>query len=442
MQAYREKIMEAAEAVKCVRSGDRVYIGTSSSFAYELLDALYDRKDELEDVTLLCAMSLSPCRMFDTDWNEYEKSGRKKPFKVETFFLGAGEREAFRHRGMPLTFSSTHLSQIGIWAKHIGRADVCFIQVSQPDENGYMSFGSAGACDVQDFIANCKREIILEANTGTPYVYGERNLIHASEAYAVVETDKPAPCIQDVEPDPTTMETAKHIAKEIPDGATIQLGIGRIGTAVGEVLKTKNDLGIFTEMFTTSMYNLIKNGNVTNRCKGYMDGKSVFGFSAGTQEMYDFMDHNTDFYSAPWDLVNNPVNIAKNRQMISVNAAMAIDVFGQVAAEAMGYTQQSACGGQMDYVKGAQMSEGGKSFIATTSSFVKDGIRKSKIVLSFPPGTAVTTPRCEVQYVATEYGCVNLKELNMPDRVRAMISLAHPEFRDEMTQQAKELKLI
>ena len=442
---YRQKLTTAAEAVKCVRSGDKVYVGTFSSFAYELMDALYDRAEELEDVTLMCAMSITPCRMFDTDWNrwaeEHDRIGRL-PFKVETFFLGTGERNAHRKHGMPLDFSSIHLSQIDIWSSKIGVPDVCFFQVSRPDADGNMSYSSSGVCDHKYFAMNCRREIVLEANSGSPYVYGEDNLISADEAWAIIETDDNAPVIPEDEPDEVSREVASNVVAEIPDGATIQLGIGKMGTAIGQGLMQRNDLGIFTEMFTTSMYRLIKNGNVTNRCKGYLDGKSVFAFSAGIQEMYDHMDYNPEYYAAPWPLVNDPVHIGMNRRMMSVNSAMAIDLFGQVAAEGIGFRQQSAVGGQMDYVKGAQMSEGGKSFIAINSSFMSKGERKSKIVLTFPPGTAITTPRNEVQYVATEYGCINLKNLNMADRVRAMISLAHPDFRDELTQQAKDLALI
>ena len=187
---------------------------------------------------------------------------------------------------------------------------------------------------------------------------------------------------------------------------------------------------------------LMKNGNVTNRCKGFMDGQSVFAFSLGTKEMYDYMDHNPLLYSGTFPFVNDPRNIAKNKRMISINTAMSVDIFGQVAADSMGWTQQSAVGGQIDYVKGAQWSEGGKSIIALASSFEKNGERKSKISLCFPPGTAVTTPRSEVQYIATEYGCVNLKNLNMSDRVRAMINLAHPDFRDQLTEEARMHHLI
>jgi len=173
-----------------------------------------------------------------------------------------------------------------------------------------------------------------------------------------------------------------------------------------------------------------------------MDGLSVFGFALGSKELYEYMDNNPVFYGAPFSFVNDPRNIAKNNRVISVNTAMSIDLFGQVAADSMGWTQQSAVGGQLDFVKGAQYSPGGKSIIALASTMEKNGKLESKITLNFPAGTAVTTPRSEVQYVATEYGCINLKNLSMGDRVRAMISLAHPDFRDQLTAEAKAMKLI
>ena len=187
---------------------------------------------------------------------------------------------------------------------------------------------------------------------------------------------------------------------------------------------------------------LMRSGNINNSAKGFMEGKSVFAFSLGTREMYEYMNRNPLIYNSTFPFVNNPVNIAKNKRMISINTAMAVDLFGQVAADSMGWTQQSAVGGQLDFVKGAQMSEGGKSIIALASAMEKNGKLESKICLNFPVGTAVTTPRSEVQYVATEYGCVNLKVLNMADRVRAMISLAHPAFRDQLTEEAKRYGLI
>jgi 4-hydroxybutyrate CoA-transferase len=242
--------------------------------------------------------------------------------------------------------------------------------------------------------------------------------------------------------DDTSRQIADIVLEEVPDGATLQLGLGKLSTAIGYDLKQRNDMGIFSELFSQPMMELMKEGNVTNAHKGFMDGKSVFSFSAGTQEMYDFMDHNPQIYGAPFPFVNDARNIAKNKNMISINNAMAVNLYGEVAADAIGYSQQSAVGGQLDFVKGAQWSEGGKSIIVLPSSFMKDGKRQSKISLQFAPGTPVTTPRSEVQYVATEYGCVNLKILNMSDRVRALISLAHPDFRDQLTQEAKDCGLI
>lgn len=435
----------ASEAAASVRSGDRVYIGTSSSFAYEIVDALYDRKDELENVTLLCSMSITPCRMFDTDWPADIPPGSKgNPFIFDTFFLGAGERSAHRKHNMAFEFTSFHLSQIDLWMREIGRPDISFLQVSRPDENGRCSYGSAGICDHKYVVEETKREVFLESNTGSPYIFGQDNLISMDheKVAGVVLTDNNAPELMPDKIDDVSRKISEIVVAEVPDGATLQLGLGKMSTAIGYDLKQRNDLGIFSELFSQPMMMLMKNGNVTNKCKGFMDGMSVFSFSAGTQEMYDFMDHNPEIYGAPFPFVNDARNIAKNSRMISINSAMAVDLYGEVAADAMGYNQQSAVGGQLDFVRGAQWSEGGKSIIALSSSFMKNGRRRSKISLQFAPGTPVTTPRGDVQYIATEYGCVNLKHLNMSDRVRALIGLAHPDFRDQLTQEARDAGLI
>ncbi|MBQ8562373.1 MAG: acetyl-CoA hydrolase [Firmicutes bacterium] len=433
---YQDKLTTAEEAVKLVRSGDRVYVGTASSFAYTLMDALWERRDELENVTILCSMSLKPSKMFGTDHDE------RNPFTIETFFLGARERVAHRKHGMPLNFSSFHLSQVDLWCREIGRPDVCFLEVSRPDENGYVSFGPSGGC-MYTFLMESARTIVLECNAQTPYILGdETSRMHISRADMMILTDSDVSPLPNDEVDEISQQISELVLAEVPDGATIQLGLGKVSTAIGYGLMQRNDLGIFSELFSEPMMHLMKNGNVTNTAKGFMDGKSVFAFSLGTREMYQFMDRNSQIYNCTFPFVNNPVNIAKNKRMISINTAMSVDLFGQVAADSMGFTQQSAVGGQLDFVKGAQMSEGGKSIIALASAFEKNGKLESKICASFPAGTAVTTPRSEVQYVATEYGCINLKHLNMADRVRAMISLAHPAFRDQLTEEAKAHGLI
>ena len=431
-----DKITTAAEAVKCVRSGDRVYVGTASSFAYELMDALWERRDELEDVTILCSMSLKPSKMFSTDHDE------RNPFTIETFFLGARERVAHRKHGMPMNFTSFHLSQVDIWCREVGRPDVCFLEVTRPDEDGYVSFGPSGGC-MYVYLMEKARTVVLECNAQTPYILGDpTSRMHISRADALILTDSAVSPLPNEEVDEVSQKISDLVLAEVPDGATIQLGLGKVSTAIGYGLMQKNDLGIFSELFSEPMMHLMQNGNVTNTEKGFMDGKSVFAFSLGTAEMYRFMDRNPLIYNCTFPFVNDPVNIAKNKRMISINTAMSVDLFGQVAADSMGWTQQSAVGGQLDFVKGAQMSEGGKSIIALASAFEKNGKLESKITLRFPVGTAVTTPRSEVQYVATEYGCINLKHLNMADRVRAMISLAHPAFRDQLTEEAKAHHLI
>ena len=431
-----DRITTAAEAVKCVRSGDRVYVGTASSFAYELMDALWERRDELEDVTILCSMSLKPSKMFSTDHDE------RNPFTIETFFLGARERVAHRKHGMPMNFTSFHLSQVDIWCREVGRPDVCFLEVTRPDEDGYVSFGPSGGC-MYVYLMEKARTVVLECNAQTPYILGDpTSRMHISRADALILTDSAVSPLPNEEVDEVSQKISDLVLAEVPDGATIQLGLGKVSTAIGYGLMQKNDLGIFSELFSEPMMHLMQNGNVTNTEKGFMDGKSVFAFSLGTAEMYRFMDRNPLIYNCTFPFVNDPVNIAKNKRMISINTAMSVDLFGQVAADSMGWTQQSAVGGQLDFVKGAQMSEGGKSIIALASAFEKNGKLESKITLRFPVGTAVTTPRSEVQYVATEYGCINLKHLNMADRVRAMISLAHPAFRDQLTEEAKAHHLI
>ena len=390
-------------------------------------------------------MSITPCRMFDTDWPEDIPAGQKgNPFIFDTFFLGAGERNAHRKHNMAFEYTSFHLSRVDIWMKEIGRPDISFLQVSPPDANGDFCYGSSGICNNKYVVEETKRAVYLESNTGSPYIFGHDNLINGNhpKVAGIVMTDKNAPEYTPGETDEISSKIADVVVAEVPDGATLQLGLGKISISIGYDLEERNDLGIHSELFCEPMMMLMKNGNVTNKCKGFMDGKSVFSFSAGPQEMYDFMDHNPQIYGAPFLFVNDSRNIAKNKRMVSINSAMSVNLYGEVAADAIGYRQQSAVGGQLDFVRGAQWSEGGKSIIMLPSSFIKDGKRQSKICLQFAPGTPVTTPRSDVQYVATEYGCINLKVLNMSDRVRAMISLAHPDFRDQLTQEAKDVGLI
>ena len=424
--------MTADEAVKIIKSGDRVYTGTASSGAYALMEALWNRRHELEDVTVMSSNVYQYSPLYDIS--------EDNPFLYNTYFMGVNERKRLKG-GSPVSFNSIHLSKIDLWARDIAKPDAAFFEVSLPDEDGNMSYGASGVA-LHKYLKEESKYIILQVNKNTPYVYGEDNTINVSEADAIVEADWEYDDYTAGEPDELSKEIAKHILPEIHDGATIQLGLGGISIAVGYGLKELNDLGVFTEMLAQPMYELIKNGNVTNRYKGYMDGKTVYSFTFGNNELYRALDHNDEFYALPFPVVNDPRNIAKNKNMISINSAMSFDLFGQVAADCVGWKQQSGTGGQADFVRGAQWSPGGKSIIAMASSFVKNGKRISKIVPSFAPGTAVTTARSDVHYLATEYGIVNLRELTMQDRARAVISLAHPDFREELTSQAGAAGLI
>ncbi len=426
---YKEKLTTAAEAVKAVKSGDRVYSGTASSTAYGLLQALWERRHELEGVTIINANSYQHSPVFE----ETEDN----PFLFSTFFTGVNERKQ-RAR---LSYTSVHLSLVDLWSETIGKPDVCLFEVSPPDEDGYCSYGPSGVAPGYR-MKELSKTVILQVNRNTPYLYGENNLIHVSEADMICEIDWDYDRFEVMEPDETSKKIASYILEEIPDGATFQLGLGNISTAIGYGLQSKNELGIYTELLSQPMVELMRRGNVTNAYKGFLDGRTVFSFSLGNPDLYEELDYNDKFYVLPFFRCNDARVIAQNRNMISINATMALDLWGEAASECVAWKQYSAVGGQLDFVRGAQWSEGGKSFIATTSSIVKNGKRVSKIVPFFAPGTPVTTPRSDIQYVATEYGCVNLKVLTMEDRARAIISIAHPDFREELTAEAKKVGLI
>ena len=427
MELVKSKTVPAAEAVKLVRSNDTIFIGMTSNQTVDLCEALYARREELENVTLLSSMLLRSTSV-------YAGKDAAKSFNMLTPFIGPVEKMALKN-GLSSDFTSCHLSQLDYWFRETGKPTVAFLAVSMPDEAGNVSFGPSGYAVYPTLLEFVDR-IVLEIVPDMPYVHGSMTF-NIGQADAVIISTSSVPIVPNPPADEMSLTIAGNILDLIPDGATIQLGLGGLSSAIGKGLKSKNDLGIFSEFFTQPMVDLIKSGNVTNKKKGFMDGKTVYGFSFGDRELYDMLDHNEDFYSAPFTFVNDARNISKNKNMISINTAMSINLYGEAASEAVGYSQYSAVGGQVDFVRGAQWSEGGKSIIAIESTYEDKTGRHSKIVLNFAKGTPVTTPRSDIQYVATEYGCIDLKALRMRDRVRAMISLAHPDFRDELTEQAK-----
>ena len=430
-EEYQRKLTTPEKAVKAVPSGDVVYVGTCTSVAYALTNALGERQEELEDVTLTCSQIINPVTALDN----------RKPgaIKLCSYFMGAQERP-FMKTGM-LDFTSVHLSQVDIFCRETMPSNVAFLEVSPPDENGYMNYGASGVA-LHTYIKRSAQKVIVEVNRQVPYVYGTENLIHVSEVAAIVESDIPLferPSLPFSEEISTISD---FLLDQIPDGACIQLGIGGVADAVGYGLKNKNDLGAHTELLTDSMMELMREGVITNARKSFMPGKSVACFSLGTRALYDFIDRNPDVYFMPFPMSNDCRVIAQNDNMISINTAMCVDLFGQVVADNIAGVQFSGTGGQLDFVRGAQMSRGGKSFIAITSSFVsKKSGRNSRIVSRLPLGAAVTTPRSDVQYVVTEYGCVNLKPLTMKQRAHALVGLAHPDYRAQLAEDARQMGL-
>ncbi len=423
---FDEKLVTPDEAVQCIRSGQTVYIGTCTSTCYELARALGRRSDELENVTVGCSNLFKPLDiMTDPD-----------RFRIISYFMGPTERQA--QKAGSLDYTSIHLSLVDIFCRETCPPDVAFLEVSLPDEDGYMSFGATGVA-LNKFIQEQAKTVILQINKYAPYVYGEDNLINIRDCDMAVRFDEEIAEVPNMEPTPEVKAISEYVIDQIPDGACVQLGIGGIGNAVGFGLRDRNDLGIHTELMTDSLAFLMKNGNVTNKGKRVLPGKSVAAFTLGEKALYEFVDHNKDMYYMPFTIANDPRIIARNDRAVSVNSAICIDLMGQVAADNIAGRQFSGTGGQLDFVRGAQMSRGGKSFIAATSENISKHTGKvsSRIVASLPTGAAVTTPRSDVQYVVTEYGCVNLKPLTIKERAHALISIAHPDFRDELTEAAR-----
>ncbi len=430
-EEFKKKVTTPAEAVKYVRNGDTVYAGTCSSVAYKLLEALGDRADELADINLTCSQIIRPVRIM---------SGKDEAFRTTSYFMGVQERNM--QKVGKTDFTCVHLSQVDIFCRETAPADVVFLEVSLPDEDGYMSFGASGVA-LNCYLLEKARNVILQVNKYAPYVLGEYTKIHFSQADAIILADEEIMENPELPVDDTINTISSFLLDQIPDGACIQLGLGGVANAVGYGLKTKNDLGAHTELMSDSFMELMKLGVLNNSRKSFMPGKTVSAFTFGSRELYEFVDHNPAMYYMPFPMVNDPVNIAKNDNMISINTALSIDIFGQVNADNIAGRQHSSTGGQLDFVRGAQMSKGGKSFIAITSTYKdKSGKMASRIVPQFPMGTCVTTPRSDVQYVVTEYGCVNLKPLSMKGRVQAMISLAHPDFRAQLTQDARKAGML
>jgi len=321
--------------------------------------------------------------------------------------------------------------------------DLVVIKTTPMDQHGFFNFGVSNTY----LRALCEkaRHVVVETSTTIPRCYGTENVIHISEVDAVIEGDN-AP-LAELPNSPATdvdQKVAEFILPEIKNGACLQIGIGGMPNAVCATLAKAplKNLGIHTELFVDGMVDLVESGRVTGFNKGSYRGKVVFAIAVGSQRTYDFVNDNEMCMSLPINETNLPDNIARHRQFVSINNAMQIDLMGQVASESAGFKHCTGTGGQLQFVRGAFMSEGGKSFMCLSSRYMKGAQPRSRIVVGHPPGTVITTPRTDVMYVVTEYGIVNLKGKSIPERVNALIGIAHPDDRDHLEKQARDSRLL
>jgi itaconate CoA-transferase len=432
---YHAKLTDPDTAMQAVTSGSSVAIGQAASQPRALLGALAARagRGEIDRVKLYYFHAETP--MADTVLR-YELMGRLQPYSM---FLQRPERELIK-RGeqdgrkvvffVPTSFSDS----VRLFAEAIP-VDTFIVTVSPMDENGYFTFGTNN--DYTSSVARQAKHLIVEVNPNMPRVYGA-SALHVSEVDALVEDDSELPELPQRPVTDIDRVIGRHVAALVPDRACIQIGVGGLPQAVCEELRDRADLGIHSEVFTPALGDLVRRGVATGRYKAINHGKAVFTFAMGDRAMYRFMNDNLALESHPVNYVNDPAVIGQNDNMISVNSTVEMDLTGACNSEHVNGHQFTAAGGQLDFVRGAYASRGGKSVIAFASTTRGGTISKVVPRLSGP----VTTPRNEVHYVATEYGIINLKGLSSTDRAIALIGLAHPDYRGWLTDAAQSMHLI
>lgn len=432
---YKEKLRTPEEAVKIVKNGDWVDYGMATSQPIVLDKALAARRDELEDIKVRTAFSLAPRQIVENDRT-------RKTFTMMNWHMSGYDRKLCAE-GLNNFIPMCYRNKPSMY-RDILDVDVAMITVSPMDKHGFFSFGPTVSA-TEEITKKAKR-VIVEVNEVAPRVLGGRGeAIHVRDVDFIVEAGNiPMPVIPFVEGDDTDKVIAKLILKEIPDGATLQLGVGGLPNAVGSMIADSDlkDLGMHTEMLVDAFYLMYKKGRLTNKLKSLDRDKAVWSFAAGSQELYDWLDDNPFLAAYPVSYVNDPFVIAQIDNFISINNCIELDLFGQVSSESSGTKQISGSGGQLDFADGAYRSRGGKSIIAFRSTFTdKNGKTHSRVRPTLSPGTIVTDPRSQVHYVATEYGLENLMGASTWERAEKLIGLAHPDFREDLIKEAENMKI-
>ena len=424
----RAASVSAAEALQAVRSGDRVYIHPGCAAPLPLIEALSARGAELRDVEVVHLLTLGRA-----GYTLPEMAGH---FRHNAMFIGANVREAV---------NDGRADYVPIFLGEIARLfedgtmplDVALIQVSPPDEHGYCSLGVG--VDHTLHAARAARHVIAEVNTEMPRTLGDA-FLHVSKLDALVETSRPLPELVVGDGSPVAGEIGRRIAGLVPDGATLQMGIGGIPDAVLRHLSGHRDLGVHTEMFSDGVIDLVESGVINGERKTLHPGKIVSGFLLGTKRLFRFVQDNPVIELHPTAYTNDPFVIAQNDRMVAINAALQLDLTGQVCADSIGRRFYSGFGGQTDFIRGAARSRGGVPVVALPSTAMGGSV--SRIVAELDPGAGVVTTRADVRWVVTEFGAVNLFGKNVRQRAIDLISIAHPDFREALERAARDRRVL
>jgi butyryl-CoA:acetate CoA-transferase len=433
---YRQKLVTPDEAVKVVRPGDWVDYAGFCNTPVALDAALAGRREELSDVRVRTTLSLRMPEIIKAD-------AKREVFTMSNWHFSGLDRK-LHDQGLMSYIPMVYRNKPHFYRKSNLPVDVAMFVVTPMDKHGYFNFGLT--VSASRAIADQAKTIIVEVNEKMPWSRGgTEELLHISEVDFIVEHTQALPAVNPAAPSETDKIIAARIVEEIPDGATIQLGIGGMPNTVGNMIAESDlkELGCHTEMLVDAYLAMFKAGKLTNNRKNTDKGKSAWTFSVGSQELYEWIDHNPGLAAYPVSYTNAPHVMSQNDNLITINNCVEVDLFGQISSESSGTRQISGTGGQLDFLTGGFMSRGGKSFIcftATCADKANGGI-KSRVVPALPAGETVTGPRTQAHYLVTEFGKADLSGLSVWERAEKVISLAHPDFRDELVRAAEQLNI-
>lgn len=433
--SYKDKLISVEKALSLVKSNDVIVTGLGAAEGQLFMNNIHTIADRVENVTITNCLPTSN--------GEFLKPEYKNAFNIDGWFYAPGLRKA--HKNGNVSFIPNHLHLAAIKRLHHVKPNIYVGAATMPDKHGYISLSVSNTYERR--MIDAADIVILEINPNYPRTFGDVE-IHYSEVDYLVEADYPVPTIPDVPPSEKDKIIGKYIADMINDGDCIQLGIGGIPNAVAAFLTDKKDLGVHTEMMTSTMVDLVKKGVINGKKKTLHKGKIVCTFALGNEALYDFIDDNPAILVMDGAYVNDPYTIGKVDNMVSINTTLEIDLTGQCASESIGPVQFSGTGGQVDTAVGAQNSKNGRSIIALYSTAMvrnkETGEKEeiSKIVSMLKPGAIVSLSRNDVDYVVTEYGVAALRGTSVRERVERLINIAHPKFREQLWKEAYEIGLV